>query len=405
MLHLTGFVDNKEYTDTPMKAEELLSLFNSPLDLKRKDAVFTLLKNRTKNDPVNKRIRHQRVRQFNPLIEGTYKGNFVQIRYFERKRKDGNNNDVYYPPRVKHIGIEMKMKTAQHKEVIAFLALHGACKDSPIQTVATQQYEITDKQRQAREALNRETMLARLIVNVKDAPKSQIYRLAHALSLSGRDSLGNRHTKLSVTNVSSSSIDQLRADLIRIAKILPKEFAAAFKDQEILLRGMIKEALDKGVLEQHNMGGGVVSWKWRHDVEAGVDIVSSSPGQDPFAVLYNYALRSDVFAHFSSTINATLGYEAAVANMDVQPHVLSKAVTGADTPSSMSNSAIIEEVFVKEKIFFDRVNKKVFILKDGEIKGKALLNIGDPSKWKEELGAAMDRADVTRNRILATLKK
>ena len=174
-------------------------------------------------------------------------------------------------------------------------------------TNSTVYFELTDKAKQAQMELQAENLIATLITTINNASERHLKQWAHSLELTGTGTDGQKYVKQSVRGVLSKTIDELKRDLVRLAKSLPKEFNQGIRDEDLLIKGLLREAQDNGIIYQSNRGGGVIDWVWKSDIEDGTVICSARPSQNAFVALYNHVLQPSNFNFITSTLNEALG--------------------------------------------------------------------------------------------------
>lgn len=390
MIQITGTSEGKVYNDEIVDVETAAKIIGSDIDL-NSSLVFKLLKEKTKSDPANRMVRHQDRRSIVPVVSGkTKNGEFITIRYF--KNKTGKGNDItYLPSRIYHKGMEMKVDARKDKELAFFLSICSMCKDSPIARGPNgKHFFIDDKEKNAKELLRKESRIATLINSIHSMPEAHVKRIAHALKLSGTTASGRKVSR-SVSGVGTEPIAAIRAQLISIAKDLPKQFFDMMNDQDTILKGAIREAKAVGVIVQKNIGKGIVAWNWRKDIEDGSEICRSRSGQDPYVALFQYVTsKSENFEFFNTTVNDAMGYDALVNEISSEPN---------------TNEEIVAAAIKKDVIYFDRsIGKVVLLNSDGEVDGHPVHIVKDIKNWQQELADAMGKAPVKKARISAVLK-
>ncbi len=391
MIEISGTSKGIVYENKVVDVDTAAKIVNSPIDFNSTETlVFKLLKEKTKADPGNRMVRHQDRRSMDPVVSGRVDGEFITVRYY--KSKTGKGNDaIYTPARIYHKGMEMKVDAKKDKELAFFLSICGMCKDSPIaRGKSGKHFFIDDKIKNAKELLKSESRIASLINSIHAMPVSQVKRIAHGLKLSGTTSTGKKVSR-SVSGIGSEPIEAIRAQLINIAKDLPREFADMMSDQDTLLKGSIREAKAEGVILQRNLGKGIVAWNWRKDIEDGSEICRSRSGQDPYVAIFQHVTaKPENFEFFNTTVNDALGYDNLVENVSAEPN----------TPI-----AIVIDAIAKNSIYFDRAEKKVFkLFTNGEIDGHSIHNVKDIVNWQQELADAIATTPVKRSRVVAAPK-
>jgi len=402
MMSITGTVGERYFDEEVVSPEMAVKMFGMPLNLKAKDAVFTMLDNKVKDDPRNKMKRFPPL-SIKALVSGSYKGSEVEIRYYTRKVRGAKGEFTYFPDKIRHKGLEVKRDVAKEKELVTFLALCGLCKDSTIKTAATKYYQLTDKAKNAALELSREGLLAELIVTINQADEHQIKRWSHAIELNGKSAEGVNYVKAGVRGVRGKTITELKTDLIKLAKKLPEKFNEAIRDQDVLLRGIIREAEDSSIIRQENRGGGNTVWRWADEYNGGSDIVGARPGQSSLVALYNHIVKAENFDYFISEVNNALGYANAKEQLSNIPDVaVQAAIKGKVDINSLSNSDLVKLAQDKDKLYFNRNDSKVYLIKDGVEETKALHVVKDKTVWREELAEALEGPK--KNKLISNLK-
>jgi hypothetical protein len=273
MFEFTGNWKGSMVQDKLVSGQELLEEYKLPFPENKRIVRFQLnLSNKMVASKKEGRVQVSPGRSILCKIQGVHNGQTVLIRYFENKLvREGSTTPIYTPAKVQWRKKQMIVNLDKDFEIAVLLALRPECKTSPFRRANKGYiYQILDVEKQASEELN--------------AAKTDIalqYKIMHELSDDFVVAFAKGYTtknKWGLGLSSEASADEARAALVKQAKLDPHRMNAQLSSNSALLNGAVRDALDKGVIRNEDVGNNVFNWTWSDGTEiARVE----KPGTDP----------------------------------------------------------------------------------------------------------------------------
>lgn len=253
-----------------MKPQELIELFNLPLDLNsRKPRVVMKLTDRyVKPDRLNGGVKFPAGWQALTVVNGEFEGNSVTIRYATSKTQKGTgaNRETIFQPRYLTFNGRANAYLASEKEPqdlekVVFLLLHPKNQDSPLRG-----REAKDKRirldNSVKEAANK-------VANIKNFV--EVYNEILALDESTlRVKLAGIKKGL---NVDALEREEVLAEIMDLMQGNPNDFLTKWQSHTATFDGIISRAIHLALVEEYTLGGNIKAW--RFSKKASKDFLSS----------------------------------------------------------------------------------------------------------------------------------
>lgn len=242
-----------------MKPQELIELFNLPLDLNsRKPRVVMKLTDRyVKPDRLNGGVKFPAGWQALTVVNGEFEGNSVTIRYATSKTQKGTgaNRETIFQPRYLTFNGRANAYLASEKEPqdlekVVFLLLHPKNQDSPLRG-----REAKDKRirldNSVREAANK-------VANIKNFV--EVYNEILALDESTlRVKLAGIKKGL---NVDALEREEVLAEIMDLMQGNPNDFLTKWQSHTATFDGIISRAIHLALVEEYTLGGNIKAWRF-----------------------------------------------------------------------------------------------------------------------------------------------
>lgn len=386
MLEITGEINGKIYNSQIVSADELCDMFN--IDLPQS---LHLEANRV----TRKKDRFGQERSLNNInavsnIVGMYNGSQINIRYYTSK-VDRDNSTKYIPRNVK-IGLpDTVYNTTENKELAVFSILYPACEQSPLRNNRRKLYKVKDKDREADSIISEKLMLRKIEDKVL---------MENNISLLRRIAYGLKIERKKVPNPKDLSINQLKAELLKLFKLNPKEFSNKFDDVTVKIEGLIQEAKIANVIRLIPQGN-IKIWEYTSSQEEIVRIVNQSPELG----LLHHLSQPDVFKVHYPKMERLIQEKGVdkIALQQIMDDVSQPVEEKELTLDEMDNAQMVDYAINSNKIWFDESNSRVALMDGMEDLG-TLVKVNNKAKWKQELIDKVNNASITLNKLKNHLK-
>lgn len=296
------FIDDKKSSIEEVKTR---------LGLKQHDVPFTAIskifkrRDAEKFDPITKRpIIPSGMAQPASFRAIDKDGESITIRYVvSNRQRPGSSyvDTIYAPISIPFIGLNMHVEQEQ-KVLFFFLFVNPANKQSPLNKGKANPpytYEFIDKSAQARDEAAIEDLLFEAMTAFKALAEPQLRQLAKGYAFE---------------NVDSLSIFEVQSLIRGKVKASPEAFLDDLSGNEVALRGIVQDSIDKGILQYDEIGG------MKHWTIQGRDLVKTKPGENEVTTLAQI-VRGDMEGIFTLLDE---GLESAEAKTTLQKPEISK---------------------------------------------------------------------------------
>lgn len=369
MFELSGNINGTTYDKTTVSADQLVDMFK--LGLKR-SGYFMVSDLKKRKEP--------KIFRLTPVIRGNYNGNSVEVRYYTAKNvKEKVTN--YVPVRMIHNAGDYNISLEKDFEIAVYFALSTKTKGSPIRSTTVPFFYVRNKQAEAQMQLDRIREIDRIKVVIGELPDEDIRVIAKGLTIKD----------VVIPSSKNISVQELRLALIQAATAYPKQFAEQFTSKLIRLRGMIRRAIDMGIIttSKHQITG-VLSYVFAKNNELICEVPNGINNAEDFLITY------------MSNIDLVAQYLEKIKNF-MQEDVSEKALESMDdelfsTKKTESDADLIEKALSLGAIQYDPVEMKV---KSREGNTIALIEGDD---WKASFVNKLS-VPVTKNKFLKILRE
>lgn len=251
MISVTGRFNGKSVKDELVSVEDFMSLVKgSELAdaLKRKLLYLTYPPNRMEKDVLNDSIRHPASAANPTTYQLKTKDGILSVRYYTNVTEGSDGVKFYEPSRSVSVlnGSHIKgYSPVNDPELMAFLLLSPRNLDSPFcPEPSFALYKIHDHEAIAQKENMAEFRLYEIIADIQILAKEN-------MGLLRRKAMGLVVNGISIPQTEQiiESKEMLIAELMKIARVYPKEFSEKFNQASTVLRGLISEAFVKGTLK------------------------------------------------------------------------------------------------------------------------------------------------------------
>lgn len=378
MLEVTGQIKGKVYENTLLSVEEVCKLFNVSLPEK---VYIEANRNTRRRDSFNQQRSLSAVNA-NTLINTTYEGNIVTVRYYKSK-SSANSDTKYFPTRIRIQLPETVFDTAKDKEVALFAMLTPSCEQSPFRSKRRKLFRVKNNVAEAKSEIQQRLRLRQVEDKVL---------LEKNINFLRRIALGMNINRSRVSNPHDKTIDELKAGLLELFKKNPIEFANKFDDVTVKIEGLIQEAKHAGVIKLVSQGT-VKAWVYSSNDEEIVRVTNQSP---ELALLYHLS-QPEVFKIHYDKLEREI--QSKGVNKAALAAIMNKE-SEVTTIENMSVEQLVEYAKVSEKIRFEPDNMRVALVDGLEDLG-TLVKITDAKEWEQQVADKM----AASNLIITKLKK
>jgi len=373
MLSVTGTYKGEPVEDKIVPAKELIEYFKLPVDPKKQARVQFELDKKSKGviakNLADGKERYSPRGMMKPLINGSYEGDSIEIRYYERKSQRGKNT-VYSPNRVHFSGKRMGIDTNQNLEQAVFFMLHPWCVDSPVRRRnAIGRYRLYSAEAAGHAKIKEVEKFSRVREMILKATDAQALRVAKALS----------HKSRLIAKDETNYPSTAKAALLMLAQRKPDAVQGAFGSPEMEVIGTAMQAQDDGLIEMSPNRMGRNAWFYKD----GGEIVSVPKGKPVFNELVKHLQDPGEFERFVSQV-----YPGEVAKQE------------APKVDYDDYAAVLEAGVDEGFVMIHPSEDKVYIMVDNQFQDRALKVIDDRDNWKQELLENATKAQANRVRKL-----
>ena len=288
-----------------------------------------------------------------PIFTATNKdGSQFTLRWFTGSTVTDKGATRYSPKRLPPMAKANVFPKDKQRELCVFLLLSPRCEQSPFAKADGCVYMVLDHEAASRkqlEAIELEEN-ARALISGSDA---QILRMkAHGIKVESPQGL------LQVYDIDNTDDQSVKLRLIQMAKANPGSFIEQWNSAGTDAMGIIMQAVNSGMIVPELTPLRNTRWKWRHDVNDGVEIVTVDKSQDPRAGLVNRILSDGIEAYakiFAQYGNSNLLLEASSDEVNSAVKIMSSKKKVSD----MTVDELIEVAIQKDKIVFDAIGSAV----------------------------------------------
>jgi hypothetical protein len=380
MLEITGYINGETLQNKLVSADELAKLFGVTVPEK---LTIEANKNSKKTDRYGN-VRSSVGVNLNTSILGTFQGNEVQILYYTRKPyKDGIPN-----PQPKRMRVQLPnsvIDSTRQKEIAVFTMLHPKCEDSPIKSNrVTTRYKIKNRAKEAQAEIQRRLLIRETENKILLEKNEDLLR---------RIALGIRVNRQSIGGAQNMTMDELKAALLNLFEKNPYDFANAYSDVTVKIKGLIQEAKMANVIKLQKRGN-IAQWIYTENEE---EIVNVSGKDKDLALMHFLSDAGNFEQHYPRL-------EAGIKNQRVDKNALAAIMArGGTTSETLSiENMTAEELFryAKDanKIMFYPEEMRVALMDDG-IPGNTLLKIDKITRWETELIEKLKEGKITFSKL------
>lgn len=406
MLYLTGFVKDRLFEETPVKPQELIELFNLPLDLNsRKPRVVMKLTDRyVKPDRLNGGVKFPAGWQALTVVNGEFEGNSVTVRYATSKTQKGTgaNRETIYQPRYITFTGRANAYLASEKEPkdlekVVFLMLHPKNADSPIRGK-----EANDKR-------------IRLDNAVKDAA-NKVASIKNFVEVYN-EILGLDESTLRVKlagirkglNVDSLEKDEVIAEIMDLMQGNPNDFLTKWQAHTTTFDGIINRAIYLALVEEYTLGGNIKAWRFSKKAskdflnsDIPIAITQCKPNQSSADALKAWILAdASNLASIQNMLNALDQQSAVETAMGVQVKDLKAPKITEMTPEQLVNYGLEHDqlAVVKEDGVW-----QAYFMKAGDITDPIAAIDSYPNRVTELAGKlTTEQIETLKNKVKGSL--
>jgi hypothetical protein len=372
MLSVTGTFKGEPVEDKIVPAKDLIEYFGLPINPGKQTRVQFELDPRSKG-VITKNLadgeeRYSPRGMMKPLINGSFKGDTIEIRYYERKSQRGKNT-TYSPSRVHFTGKRMGLDVEQNLEQAVFFLLHPWCVDSPVRRRnSIGRYRIYSAEAAGKAKIAEVEKFSMVRDMILKATDEQALRVAKAISYK------SQHIAKDETDFPSTA----KAALLILAQKQPGVVQSAFSSPEMEVIGAAMQAQDDGVIEMSPNKMGRNAWFYAN----GSEIVSVPKGKPVFNELVKHLQNPGEFERFIANAypdEANSRPDEAPAEIDFDDY-----------------AAVLQEGINQGFVKIHPTEDKVYIMVDNQFQDRALKVVDDRDNWQEELIANATKAQANR---------
>lgn len=376
---LTGNFKGQMVQNHLVSAQDLIEMFNIPLRSDDKVLVFTLHKSAIGLNVADNQPKNAVLRGISCVISGVHNGEGFMIRYYKTRNIKPNQTTAqvlynYTPKRVFWKGKTTLIDPASDFDLAVFLYLYPKNEQSPIRNprspVEIRYDNIAERVKAKRE---NQSLLASLFSRIPGENGLKILRIAKGLSIQTPNGLVSISSSDLFGNTMDEQIEAARVAVFELAQKYPTDVAAALDSDEVLIRGMLYQAIDDSKIVYQPIAGGYGGWFWYDTNE---EIVKVAPGQDSRKVLVSYVMNPSNYEEMSSRLS------------------------GSPVAIDKEDKTIVEDAFASGILVLAEDNK-VYLKVEGETQKRALYVPDNPDEWIQELSKNLN--NISKNRIKSAM--
>ena len=226
-------------------------------------------------------------------------GSSFTLRYYRTRVPLANNTVAYQPQSMVFGGKSMGFSSSDFERFV-FFASHPKCADSPV--AKDPHYYIFDQSKveaQGREAADR---ITQMIAALQQAPAHVVAARAMSMVVNGRRA-----------NVQPNApVDVQRTALMELVFANPQQFINQWYSEDVGATGMVRLAIDKGIVKQ-GVNSGQPVWQ----LPNGEILVFFNRQDDPTDVLMRWAIEKENKAKFANIVAEGMNAKAPKPSVPV----------------------------------------------------------------------------------------
>ena len=397
MLILTGDLGGKSYDQQQIPALELMTALGVPSPGKYNE--FRLMKGLIKMDSEGQE--HYSVRIFTPIFKIQMRdGGMLQIQYAEN-RTGNKDNYKYAPDQMREFSSTMLIfhKDRMNLEKFVWFWLNPANANCPYRNPSKAPvYYFHDAEAEATKKMAASASRRDVMDEILSMDEDGLRIMAKGLKY--RVNGGDRY----VPRVNESGPKELRSNMVEMLMSDGAAFVDAWKSGSGTLKGMLRHALDAGLIIQETQNWGSY-YKWGSGTHESVTITQVRTGDDPFSALVLAFTQN--YADLSPILQAELnGLRETTMNLEVD-----KTQYKLDKPAevtlkyiqSLGAEGIFDMALSNDVVAINRADGQVYLVQDGDLSGDPLFGATDKKAWRAELIEFMDSRDPRAKAVKNTL--
>lgn len=281
MLQLSGTLKGKIYDNQVVSPEEFAELFGCPKNKTGNDVHTLELCQTHVNVDAFGQVKYTRSITQSAAYTLNIAGSLIEVRYYTSKVMTAPSQFKYLPDNIQFTGRSNDYTQSEYEKFL-FLYASPMCANSP-SSAQDPAYQHHDPQAIERAAEAKSLRFANLIQEIQEAPDSDIIAKSRGITVRG---VG--------TNVAQNAGPALhRAALIRLLSQYQEDFEKAFREDTVLVRGLAREAMYKGGVQQKTINGRK-AWVWGSN---GTVILYFAESADPFTELVSWCLAPENYQY------------------------------------------------------------------------------------------------------------
>ena len=316
---------------------------------------------------------------------GVFNGNNIQFRYYQQRFENQNKEGPKYNYLPRKTKLDKKftmLRTNDDLEHVVFMIINTRCGTSPLHRKTDQLvYSVRNTEKESQDKL----------INVKI--EMEVYKTITAGDIK---TLRTRAKGMGVAGVDRMNDDELRASLLTTFRnaqakdrgdarmINVNKFIEKLNSPLSHLKGMVREAMDKGIILYKPVAGTLV-FEWGKGQDNKGRICKGQKGEKPFDSLYLH-ISSNLDFYFNALKNAINKSETGKGLKDKVSDLIEyqKTEDKAKDVKDMSSKEILSFCIMKGLIYYDPTKKAVLNIKKGKSDGDPLFEPQTPGRWMEE---------------------
>lgn len=371
MFEITGELNGELVDNKRISPKQLIEKFNLPIPYEGENASvrFELIGKAVKEK--NGQKRHAVSRQMNPLIQATYNGETYFIRYYKSKvqnpGKDGGFR--YFPNRVKMNGRVETYNIPDNLEEAVLICLNPSCEDSPFHNHRKPaDYKVVNLQERAQAQFEkaRANEEARQFL-LKTNDEEKIMYIAKGLVFPGGRV---------ISDTLLGSPIEARMALLEETKSHPTLVMKAITDPVVLVRGMMRRAVEQGFVMPQKAGAGRTQWRWKD----GSPICTTESNIDALTGLIRFCVNPNNLAGVKSRVDDFLG----AASLDAAGDSLKASGAASVITHNIdleNKEAVLMRMVEEDLLWLNRDTLKIYLMKDGKPQTKSIGSVVDKEGW------------------------
>ena len=378
MIELTGTVKGQMFDNKRVTPDELIDIFNLPINGAEK-IVFRLDESNRNVVAINLASGQKRFPTRHGLITAfaaMYEGSSISIRYYESKTELQKGNTKYFPNKLYFTGIQTTLNLMTNKEKAVFMMLFPWCKESPFRSPRKEPvYLVHDRVKNAKAKLKDSKTFSELMETIMKSGDDYITQIAYGIKVQG--------TKVASDDAKHPAT--ARMALLDMARKYPEDTHTAFHSLTTRITGAIVDAKNQKLIKVVTTPTKII---WTYSEELGGDVlVAMKNTGEPTRRLIEYLSEAGHWNKFTGRIFKN-PEDPTVETTD---------------PSDMNNKELIEAAILAHCLVLHPQEDKVYIMDaNSQFESRSLMILTGPREnWKEELLERL--SNVQRNRLTKRL--